>query len=377
MRLLIFEDSIYWRDTCGVSTDRAFLLFASHLANQVDRAAMLGRLAPEAGGSHYRLPSSVEFVPLPYYPSAASWRVLVAAARSLRTLWAAVGDADVAWVMGPHPLALVLVGVARLRRTPVVLGVRQDLPTYVRRRHPARVWTHRAADVLERAWRRLARRRRVVAVGPELAASYRGAAGLLNLEISLLPAGEMVTGPGRNYDGALQVLSVGRLDQEKNPLLLADVLAALRADDSRWRLVVCGEGPERAALEARLRAHGVAKHAALLGYVPVDDGLRDVYRTSHALLHVSWTEGVPQVLLEAWGLGVPVVATAVGGVPEVARGAALLVPPGDCAAAVAALKRIAGESEVRERIVSEGMRRMDGRTMEAALERLARFLASP
>src|SRR5262249_54859450 len=52
----------------------------------------------------------------------------------------------------------------------------------------------------------------------------------------------------------------------------------------------------------------------LLGYVPLDDGLLDVYRTSHVFLHVSWTEGLPQVLFEASAAGTPVVATDTGGV---------------------------------------------------------------
>jgi glycosyltransferase involved in cell wall biosynthesis len=376
MRLLVFEDSIYWRDEQGLSTDRAFLLFASRLVDRVDRVVMLGRLSPHPGPSHYRIPQRVEFVALPFYASAAGWRVLIAGIRSLRTAWSAIGAADVAWLMGPHPLALLLAVLARLRRTKVVLGVRQDLPTYARRRHPNQVWTHRAADALEWLWRGLARRCSVVAVGPQLAAAYQSSKALLDLEISLVPARELVMGNTRSYDGSLQILSVGRLDAEKNPLLLAEVLAALCARDPRWHVVVCGDGPLRADLQERLRALNVADHAVLLGYVPVDEGLRDLYRASHVLLHVSWTEGVPQVLLEAWGFAVPVVATAVGGVTETARGAALLIPAGDSGAAVAALETVARDGDVRRRMVGEGTCRMAGRTMEAALDRLVGFLSA-
>ena len=62
--------------------------------------------------------------------------------------------------------------------------------------------------------------------------------------------------------------------------------------------------------------------------MPVDDGLMDVYRTADVFLHVSWTEGLPQVLFEAWAAGVPVVATAVGGVPAAAGDAAVLIAAG-------------------------------------------------
>ena len=67
----------------------------------------------------------------------------------------------------------------------------------------------------------------------------------------------------------------------------------------------------------------------MLGYVPIDGGLLDLYRSSHAFLHVSWTEGLPQTLFEAFASGLPVVATAVGGVPAAVGDAALLVEPGD------------------------------------------------
>ena len=131
----------------------------------------------------------------------------------------------------------------------------------------------------------------------------------------------------RSYDGELQVLNVGRLDPEKNPLLLADVLARLRENDPRWRLVVCGDGPLQDALAERLAALGLSEHADLRGYVTFDGGLLDAYRSSHAFLHVSWTEGFPQIMFEAFAGGLPVVGTAVGGVAEGVGDAALLIPP--------------------------------------------------
>ena len=69
------------------------------------------------------------------------------------------------------------------------------------------------------------------------------------------------------------------------------------------------------ALADRLRDLGVAAHADLRRLVPLED-LRRSYLADHAFLHVSWTEGVPQVLFEAFAAGLPVVATDVGGVAD-------------------------------------------------------------
>jgi len=102
----------------------------------------------------------------------------------------------------------------------------------------------------------------------------------------------------------------------------------------------------------------------------------DVYRASDVFLHVSWTEGLPQVLYEAWGAGVPVVATAVGGVAEVADGAALLIESGDARAAADAVLRVAGNQELAARLVGAGTQRASSMTMDATLARAAEFLRS-
>src|SRR5207302_3010935 len=116
-------------------------------------------------------------------------------------------------------------------------------------------------------------------------------------------------------------------------------------------------GPLRGELERRLTELGVSHRAELRGYVPINGGLLEVYRSSHAFLHVSRTEGFPQVIVEAFASRLPVVATAVGGVAAAADGAALLVPPEDAAAAAAALERLVAEPELRGRLVEAGAAR--------------------
>jgi glycosyltransferase involved in cell wall biosynthesis len=197
---------------------------------------------------------------------------------------------------------------------------------------------------------------------------------------SLVPRAELVDrgqALGRSWDGERVVLSVGRLDAEKNPLLLADVIARLRARDPRWRLVVAGDGPLRGALEQRLRALGMEGSAQLLGEVASGPDLWSLYRASTVFLHVSLTEGLPQVLFEAQAAGLPIVATAVGGVPAALHGGrtGLLVQPDDAAACAGALERLAGDGALRERLIDEGLRAVEQDTLEAQLERVATFFA--
>jgi glycosyltransferase involved in cell wall biosynthesis len=233
------------------------------------------------------------------------------------------------------------------------------------------------ALVLEGAFRALARRHPTIAVGPDLAHRYRHSPAVLDLAVSLVRQEDLAP-PAvehkRDYRGELRVVSVGRLETEKNPILLAEALAALNAGDRRWRLVVCGEGALAGALADRLEQLGVAHLADLRGYIPLHEGLLDLYRGSHALLHVSWTEGVPQILFEAFASRLPVVATAVGGVPAAVGDAALLVPPGDADAIASALSRIALEDELRKRLTESGARLAERRNLEAEAARVAGFL---
>jgi glycosyltransferase involved in cell wall biosynthesis len=375
VRLGIYCDYSYRRDeTGGLWAELAFVRFLVAVAGRFERVTLVGRLDPAPGPWHHAVPPDVDFEPLPHYRSLASplepARALVT---SLRRFWRLLDRIDAVWLLGPHPLAVAFALLAALRRRPVALGVRQDLAAYLRNRHPRAPALHAAGALLEGAFRLIARRCAVVVVGSAMAERYGRARRLLPTGISLVSERDVApAAPDRRWDGELRVLSVGRLDAEKNPLLLADVLARL---GPRWRLVVCGDGPLREELAARLRALGVADRAEAVGYVPLEAGLLDLYRSSHLLLHCSWTEGVPQVLYEAFAQRLPIVATDVGGVRDAAEGAALLVPPGDADAAARALEALAADDRLREQLVEAGAARARDHSLEASSDRVARFLA--
>jgi len=392
LRVAVYADNWYRPTPDGVYADRSLVLFIAGVAAAAEHTILLGQLDPELPRAHYRVPDHVDFVGLPPYPSMLSLGAPLAMLRSLRTFWRLLPQVDVVWLLGPHPLCLAFAALAALRRKRITLGVRQDFPTYVRTRHPGRRLVHLAGDLLEGSYRLLARRAPTVVVGPDLASNFSRARHLLPISVSLVRDSDIadpVEAASRAWNGERTVLSVGRLETEKNPLLLADVLARLMRNPAQaaeppasghgagWTFLICGEGPMEDELRGRLRELGVEDRAELLGYLPIHGGLMDRYRSVNAFLHVSWTEGMPQVLLEAFAAGTPVVATAVGGVPEAAGDAALLIPPGDPDAAAAALGRIAADPDLRRELVTKGIERVRGRTLEAESARVARFLADP
>ena len=114
--------------------------------------------------------------------------------------------------------------------------------------------------------------------------------------------------------------------------------------------------------------------AELRGYVPIEGGLLDLYRESHMFLHVSFTEGLPQVLFEAFAAGLPTVATRVGGVSEAAGDSALLIGPDDAEAAAVELERLAGDEQLRRRLIESGLRRARDHTLDAECDRVLNFI---
>jgi glycosyltransferase involved in cell wall biosynthesis len=380
VRLAVYCDYAYRRGDGRLWAELPVVRFLAQLAEHLDSVTLVGRLDPRPGPWRHEVPQCVDFTPLPFYPTLSrpteTARVLV---ESLRRFWHVLDSVDAVWLLGPHPLAPPFAALAGLRGRRVALGVRQDFPAYVRNRRPGSRGLHVAAVLLEVSHLLLARRCPTVVVGNDLARRYRRARRLLPIAISLVTERD-IAGPdvvaARAQKDELRLLSVGRLDAEKHPLLLADVLTTLLSRDTRWRLIVAGDGPLGAALAGRLRQLGIAHRAELRGYVTADENLEELYRTSHALLHCSWTEGIPQVLFEAFAARLPVVATAVGGVPEAVGDAALLVAPGDAEAAARALERIAAQPELRDRLIDAGVVRAREHSLEAGARRVAQFLAA-
>lgn len=127
-------------------------------------------------------------------------------------------------------------------------------------------------------------------------------------------------------DGAFVLLAVGRLSAEKGFADLLEAVAMARSSAPDFRLVIVGEGPERGPLEASIARLGLTGQVLLPGHF---HRMAPWYALANALVMPSHSEGSPNVLLEAMAAGLPVVATSVGGIPEMASDGetAFLVAP--------------------------------------------------
>jgi glycosyltransferase involved in cell wall biosynthesis len=221
--------------------------------------------------------------------------------------------------------------------------------------------------------RSLARRTTaLVAVSPEvrddlvaLGVAPREKFTVIRLGIELderVGSGRNGLGPGTRRvlgvgDGRFVVGWIGRMTGVKRT---DDVLLAVRELRERGvDAVLCmvGDGPDRDAVEQRAHDLDIVRHCLFVGY---QDEVAPYYAAFDALILPSANEGTPVSAIEALAGGRPVVATRVGGVPDVVRDGidGFLVEPGDVDAMADRLARLAGDSELRARMGAAGRERV-------------------
>jgi glycosyltransferase involved in cell wall biosynthesis len=143
--------------------------------------------------------------------------------------------------------------------------------------------------------------------------------------------------------------SAGRLSPEKNFALLIDAAAAVVKDNPDIGFVVFGEGPLRPALVEQIVRLGLRERFVLAGF---RNDLSSWLPHLDLAVMSSTTEGLPVFLLEAFAAAVPMVATAVGGIPEVLQDgrSGYLIPSGDGAALARRISELLGAEAARQRM---------------------------
>ena len=137
---------------------------------------------------------------------------------------------------------------------------------------------------------------------------------------------------------------------------LLEAMVRLRGDFPDWQLIIIGDGPERARLEASVDALGLRSIVRLVGNqedVPAWLSALDLFT-----LPSYGSEGVPQGIMQAMACGLAVVATPVGAVSEAVQDGVtgLMTPPRDPEALAASLARLMSDADLRERMGAAGLR---------------------
>ena len=227
-------------------------------------------------------------------------------------------------------------------------------------------------DRLGRAVHRVAYRGGVVpvAVGTEVARSFESHYGFAPAATIRNGIDLSAYGQRRNpaawkrahgmRDDCRVAVTVCRLEPQKAPTALLEGFAIALREHPEWHLAWAGEGSLRTAAEASAAHHGIASRVHFLGSV---DDIPALLQAADLFLLASQWEGMPMAVMEALAAGLPVVATAVGGIPELVEEGetGLLVAPDDPTAFANAIRALALDADLR------------GRYAHQARERSARF----
>ncbi|WP_426573393.1 glycosyltransferase family 4 protein [Aquihabitans sp. McL0605] len=176
---------------------------------------------------------------------------------------------------------------------------------------------------------------------------------------------------GHHLAGGLRyVLALGTVDPRKDLTTLVAAFDSLADEDPDLRLVIAGsDGMGAEALAAAIAASPARDRIVRLGRI-TDAARLALLRGASVVAYPSRYEGFGLVPLEAMAVGTPVVATAVGAVPEVVGDAALLVPEHDAPALAAALAQVLSDQALRETLADEGLERAAGLPWSATIDGL-------
>ncbi len=349
MRILMLSD-VYFPRVNGVST--SIQTFSRELAGKGHRVTLIapdygaaGGRAPAYGARHdpqradaaatrgdttgaESEPFEIIRVPSRYLPIDPEDRILRARRlRALRPMLATRGY-QVLHIQTPFVAHYAGLGLARKLGIPVVESYHTFFEHYLEKYVP----------LVPPSWLRLAARRFSVsqcAAVDYLVVPSRAMLSVLHDYGVRTPAKVIPTGidlgrfsPGdgarfRRSHGIGEnrpvLVHVGRLGHEKNIDFLLRVLARVKREIADVLLVIAGEGPARASLEALGKKLGLKEQLLFVGYLGRDGPLKDCYCAGNAFVFASRTETQGLVLLEAMALGVPVVSTAVMGTKEVLK----------------------------------------------------------
>lgn len=229
-------------------------------------------------------------------------------------------------------------------------------------------WLHQLA------FRRWAR---PVAIAEEVAASFQRVYHLdrpvlIPNGIDLRPYAEARGGRDewRRREGfapdELLIACIARFYEQKNHKTLLEAFAAVKNDCPKARLLLAGDGHLREALERQVAELGLGRQVVFLGR---RDDVARILGASDLFALASLWEGNPLSVMEAMAAGLPVVATTVGGIPELVETgrSGLLCRPGDAAAVAEAIRTLVGDAARRREMGEQAMARAGVRFGEQAM----------
>jgi glycosyltransferase involved in cell wall biosynthesis len=177
------------------------------------------------------------------------------------------------------------------------------------------------------------------------------------------------------------ILTVGRLVEKKGHRYLAEALALLKEQDYHFEWRIIGDGILADELNVLIKNLGIAEQVHFMGWKSSEE-LLELYHQSDVLIqpsvigHDGDRDGIPNVLLEAMACGIPIVTTALSGIPEIVNGnTAMLIPEKNPNEIASALLHVYQDSDFRKRMIEKARKRVESLDASDHLRKMAELFA--
>lgn len=383
LRVVVIDDAPVWTDGHRYAMPVAMNRFYEQLARELGPVVVCGptkrTASAELGRGYVSDNTLVGYVERPYYDSPVAllatrpWAILL----SVRPLWRAIGRADVVYIQVPSIVAPLAYLLAALRRRRTVVEVKGSWDASVDERFGrlARPIGRAVVRLLRAVDDRAARGKLTLVHTTEDQERLTRKGGRVHLvAVSSVSEQQIVRRDDTPQGSPLRVLYVGRVSPAKG---LGYALQALHElDDPRLLLSIVGDGPALSRLREDVASLGLEAQVSFEGTLSYGEELMDAYRRSDLFLLPSVTEGIPKVLFEAMAAGLPIIATSVGGIPQVITDGAngLLIEPRRPDQIREAIVRLATDGRLRRKLIANGYETVASYTLEATARRIAGLL---
>ena len=384
---MIFDDQFYNFNGREFSSDEAFILFLIPFEKYFQNLYLCSRLSPGSKKATYAIPQhKIEVCALPYYKNVTG--LLANAFILLPRIWGIVKKSihnwDVLWLTWPHPISLLMLIKARRSNKLCFLVVRQNLKELVKQRYSGikKLAALLVVNSLEWLLKLMAKDVIIFTVGGEMYQKFRRCYSHVHqIEISLLSKNILPNYfplSSCDFHVPLRLLFVGRLDPEKGLKYLFHALAMLKEQNQKVHLDIVGSGPEENNLQKLTQELYLNEWVSFHGYIPFGEALFYCYQNTDLLVLPSLSEGIPQVLLEAMAIGVPIITTRIpsmkGFISHKENG--WLVAPGSAATLTKAIMQLANNPIIVESMVKRSREGFYRHTMEFQHEKILKLLVN-
>ena len=285
-------------------------LFLNALFSDWGKVHSWNRVDEKREDGVYEIHNEFKVIPLPYYSSLG--KDFLKVLRSMRSIRKR-NSYEILYLCWPHPISLWLV-LTRKKESRVFLVARSNDGEVIRSKYSG-IKKILGLLYLKLSDRLIPKDATIMAIGSELHSLYlRKRRSVYDLQ-DPLPAETKEDLPSSAQE-MKTILFVGRLEPQKGLPTLIRAFSKL-PKDLQARLILVGEGSMQKELQEMVIQENLQEKIHFTGYIPFGNELFDLYKKADALIIPSPTEGVPKVIQEAQLFDLPIIATKVGGIPNV------------------------------------------------------------